>query len=326
MIFTNIKFYTYNIYLNLFSDSKAMSTKRVILPPKRHGSPFHILFYLPEEHKYIELSTASTLLPKTFDLNQAKPLEAVSLKDKVTDGVINSYYLYHSNDKDDISLRRERLQRMIDSGRHIDKDSSLNFLNSSFCEGDSQLTDADSLPSGVENSVATNASHQRIDDQGETKHLLMTLNNNIVENTNLQKEILKELQKCRRNTSRILNSLNTDKGRKEPQPPESLACEPEVYEGFDLTELKPHNMDLSAFGLKVARKLWTDDELATCRLLPRRDTGRKNSLCKEKSEVFRRAIMKRFHFVDEEDIIPAVTAVNQLGSDLSRGKRKRLSN
>ena len=75
-----------------------------------------VLFYLPEEHKYLHLSTASTLCPRV-DYEKVAPLKAFELSDKVSE--FPAIYICHTDSKPEIEIRMNFLQKYIDSGKLI---------------------------------------------------------------------------------------------------------------------------------------------------------------------------------------------------------------
>ena len=92
-----------------------------------------------------------------------------------------------------------------------------------------------------------------------------------------------------------------------------------IFNGQNVTTLGDKNMDMSSYGVMLARRMFTDDEIKSSMLFPTRSTARP-SLSPTRSQIFREAVTARF---GDEDIKEAVVAVNCLGNDLKRGKRKR---
>lgn len=91
------------------------------------------------------------------------------------------------------------------------------------------------------------------------------------------------------------------------------------FNGKDIVKIKPFNMNISQYGTTVCRILWTDDELAEGRLLPKRSSGRNGTLSPNRTPIFKSAVKKRFHLSEDDDLSPAVIAVNQLRSDVNDG-------
>lgn len=80
---------------------------------------------------------------------------------------------------------------------------------------------------------------------------------------------------------------------------------------------------MMTYAAKLARHLWTDEELSNYRLLPIRGKGRP-SLSEDKTNLWVKAMKARFSIDDDEDLRPAIVAINQLGIDLRSGKRRRV--
>ena len=79
------------------------------------------------------------------------------------------------------------------------------------------------------------------------------------------------------------------------------------------------NLDPSQFGVFLARFLFTDDDIEKKMLHPKRSSSRP-PLSPSRSKVFKEAITNRF---GREAMDEAVRAVNSLGNDLKKGRRKR---
>lgn len=315
--------------------------KRHISPPRPFSSPYFVLLYIADEHKYVVISSASTLFPKKKNLNSVKPLE----KWTIADGAFSfeAYYLCHSNSEEEIKIKRGRLQRHIDSGKQLDSNTSLRFLNESFCSaGDFEKGTAteNNGTTAVETTTATEQEISEIELPvpenvpditlfDVNSEVFTTLNDKMSTlvslfeaNNEIQSEILKEVSKMKRILHRQLQS-ETQKPISRVDNLELENSEPVLYNGVDLSRIKPNNLDLTNFSLKVARILWSDEDLKHHRLLPKRAIGkRQESLSPVRTELFKRSVKTRFG-EDEDLLATAVAAVNQLGSDISRDKRRR---
>lgn len=93
-----------------------------------------------------------------------------------------------------------------------------------------------------------------------------------------------------------------------------------MYNDVNLSVMGSKNLPPSMFGERIARELFSDEELTQKMLFPVRDTGRK-PLSPMRSKIFEKAVNARFS--DEEALKVAVSAVKKLGIDLKRGRRKR---
>ena len=96
---------------------------------------------------------------------------------------------------------------------------------------------------------------------------------------------------------------------------------PIMHRGKNLTTLGASNVVSTIYGEKLARELFTDEELSTHMLFPVRGTGR-GPLSPNRSAIFKEAVSVRFSD-NEDDINAAIAAVNQLGIDLKRNRRRR---
>ena len=81
-------------------------------------------------------------------------------------------------------------------------------------------------------------------------------------------------------------------------------------------------MQPSVYGETIARKLFTDNEMEKAMLFPIR-AGARPPLSPTRVELFRDAVIARYGADNEDALSTAVSAVNQLGNDLKRGRRRR---
>lgn len=297
------------------------SMKRRISPPRNFQSPCYVLFYIPGENKYVVISTASTLFPKTMDLESIKPLQEVTLRDQC--GEFLCRYISHSPSNDEMKVRQARLQRFIDSGRHVDADTSLRFLHDSF-----DMSVRDEVEAGCSFDEPVAQTEPTVEPPEETSPMvkinqqLHVVIKCLEENNRLLKDNLKENIKIKKllRVTRDHSAVTQTYGLLDSQEGEERS--PVIYNGVDMLKIKPFNLDVSNYAIKVARLLWSDSELKNSRLLPKRETGRKGSMSPERTKIFKNAIEGRFS-ADETQMASAIAAVNQLGSDLTRGKRVR---
>ena len=278
----------------------------------------HYVFYLPKEHMYTELSSASRLLPKDKDLMLINPLEQIMLTDAT--GSFPGIFVAKSLNQGEIQIIRRRLQRKIDSGEQIDAKTSMSFLNDTFSEKDDTTEAEQQLPS-PECSYVVTAEEQSVD-QSNAKCLQLILQE-VKKTNNLLSDIKKEQVKTRKYLSRRFPTGGTSNGATgDREIVESHVIEPVLFNDRDLTRVGSKNMSITSYALFISRILWKDEELKNARLNPKRRKGRR-SLSPTRSALFKRAVSSRFGLIDDEDIEAAFTAVNQLGIDLSRGKRSR---
>ena len=79
-----------------------------------------------------------------------------------------------------------------------------------------------------------------------------------------------------------------------------------MHNDVDLVKLGPRNLDFTRYGLKIARLLWSDEELKNGRLFPKGANGTQQPLSPIRSEKFKKSLKGRFHAIDEEDLQPAI--------------------
>ena len=324
-----------------------MASKREIRPPKSRfnvtETVVHTIFYIPSENKYIVVPSNSTLYPANLDHECVQPLTAFEMKDRLER--FEALYVTHSSSYSEIERKQNLLQNYISSGQTLDAKSSLSFLRESFGDDESSISQSQNLTlstseiqpdppvdfdvtvSSQQAPLETSVLQQMFEKQIEILHyqeksfkLFQTMAKNIERSRKLLYKIA--------NRSVKTGEFATDGNRteplgSEPQVEDIFPREPVIFEGTDLVSFGKKNANIVSFGLDIARRLWSDDELKNGRLLPRRSRGRP-SLSHEKSGLWTKAVQTRFQLDDAEDMRPAIVAVNQLGVDLKSGKRMRV--
>lgn len=279
------------------------------------------------------LTTASTLFPKDLDLSKISPLTEILLRDSISK--FKGLYVCHSESKSEIDMKMANLQRHIESGGCINADSSLNFLRNSFNEDDNDtdstiLLEEEEAPrssSGLVNDGSCNDQITQLHNPTESlieesvsqklEHLIR-----VSEKTNkLLSDSLREHARTRKLLGRWLQKLKPHEIEHDSEG--TWTVEPVLYNETDLLKIGNKNLDVTNYGLKIARTMWTDAELMESRLLPKREISSKKPLSPNRSDLFKRAIISRFRLHDEDEVYPAIHAVNQLCTDLKAGKRRR---
>lgn len=140
------------------------------------------------------------------------------------------------------------------------------------------------------------------------------------ENNSLLKQQLEESVKTRKLLAKLLQSSKKETTNENERP--VVPADPVIYEGTNLLNLGARNMDSRRYSITLARHLWTDDELKGKMLFPRKVNSRAG-LSPVRSELFLKSLKCRYHYNsdNEEEIKSAISAVNQLTSDVTRGKR-----
>ena len=315
-------------------------TKRRISPPREMRSVEYVLFFLPEENKYVQLSTASTLFPKNLNLKSISPLEEILLKDSFS--TFSGLYVCHSSSESEVEIKRVRLQHFIDSGKHLNSESSLKFLNESLRDDSSSQEILPSIETSytlhntssfselsevmIESHTVTNETSDR-----EASTLPENVTEKVLEFLTVSQKSSTVLVVEQKKTNDILSQLLTEtkkvkKALKQSSKKEPVEVrenvEPVMFNDLDLTKIGNKNLDLTNCALKIARTLWTDDELRCSRLFPKREIGDKKPLSPTRSNLFKSTLKRRFQ-ISNEDLDPAVLTVNQLCADIKAGKRRR---
>lgn len=265
------------------------------------------------------------MFPKNIDIDNVSPLDEFVLKDRMFEFPV--LYLCHSSNKKEIEIKESKLTHFIDSGKHLNKESSLRFLESSFCQDKSveNVSVLDESQSSTTSPVPT--SSKRPQDPINELMAAQCVSTKLTklcqlteENNNLLKDSIKEQIKFRKlmqrhfppNPQRVIQEERED------------TKEPVLFNGQNLVTLGSKNLDKSNFALVLARRLWSDDELKTYRLLPKRSKTGRPEFSPTKTQLFINASCNRFNIEpDSEELTMMARAVNQLGNDLVKDKRKR---
>lgn len=287
--------------------------KRKIAPYK--ATQLHyVLFFLREENKYFVISSASTIYPKDLDIDAVKVLQQFKLKDSLTS--FPAIYICHSESKSEMETKMSKMQSYIESGRTIDADSSMRFLRESFNLSPAKEQSVDITESPESDCEPSGSQCMQVPSPGISDAILKA----IERGNSLLEEILKEQRKLRRNLVKKCHADQKDRTENSDEVPAVL--EPVMFEGVNLTSLASRNLCPSNFGLLIARKLWSDDELKSQRLRPQRSTGRP-PLSPNRSVIFEQSVLARFPSAGADALSEATAAINQLGNDLKSGKRSR---
>ena len=316
-------------------------SKRKIAPPKAFTPVKYVIFYLQEENKYILLSSSSTLFPKDVDFETIKPLTEVCLTDKLV--TFSGMFISQSESETEANTIQKRLQHYIDSGKCIDADASLAFLNDSFSSEDradngrdATVTDS-SLPdvpvpgcstgtididgSSVEKCGKNETTREH--EQGITNTLMRALMKKMDTRERILNAILNEQIKTRKVLQKAFPKKTNSGVCRETGDANNQSYESVMFNDKDLVGVGPRNLDVSRYSLRIARIMWDDEELTAGRLFPKRSNGI-TPLSPGRSATFKKAVISRFNLDDEDDVLPGVAAVNQLCIDLNAGKRRRV--
>lgn len=292
----------------------------------------YLLLYF-EDGAYEIISSNHTLLPSGYDYGSSSVRDEIRMKPG-----FKAIILAKSERKDDLRLYERRLSQKLDNEKPKFDDSfgfmekSTNLSQATSEEStDMSLTASDENPKQTpeedsDDTVILSCTEQEKTDnedhstsfldisQTTAKHDLKTLSvlkqNAILMKKQLQtqNEILKQLKSIKR----------LMKGKGEMKMREDV--EAVIYEGTNLATIGHRNMDPSQFGVQLARHLFSDDELTSNMLFPKRSSGRP-ALSPTRSEKFYEAVKSRFR--EEEAVAEAARSANSLGNDLKKGKRKR---
>ena len=298
----------------------------------------YLLFFFKDDKSYELLTTNSLLLPPTFDFDNAQTKDSFKLKHN-----IDARLLAKSTDEADIKRYQRQLEKRLQQNKPLNvTNESLNFFHND--SQDKEMTDEETHQSTDEIEVEETFNEQdtsevndrtesEIDGTGDHRplhkntfvsssdngsasngailHQLQLNAKYLKSSLRVQEKIYNELKMCRKHL--------TKDGRSRFAAPSPQKVPVVMYKGENLTKLGDNNMDMSLYGVTLARRLFTDEEIMSAMLFPQRSTARP-SLSPTRSQIFREAVTARF---GDEDIKEAVVAVNCLGNDLKRGKRKR---
>jgi len=306
-----------------------MTEKRKVYPPGYRPSVSYGLFFEESVNKYFRISTSSTLWPKNLDLTTVSEMDRFVLRDgNLTYDV---RYITHSTSESEIEMKIMKLQKALDDGKVMDSNASFSFLDSSIRSEPQMAATASARAPISDRNHETTRSIPEEDLMNETTKR-STINsvpeaNEMQQLILLQKENNRLLKERNQGQARLRRTLNKYSQTSEKKPvqcsdDEQRPSKPVYFQGTNLVKLGARNLDICQYGTLIARKLWDDESLKTCRLLPSRVKGRP-SLSPTRSNIWLSAMKHRFSIDDTDEIKPAITAVNQLGSDLALGKRKR---
>lgn len=273
----------------------------------------HLLIYFDEDKSYEILCSNSCLLPIDFNVKSVRVKDKIFVKPGLLGLLIAKSDTYR-----DMEIYKRRLEKKLDEGVNV-ANSSLNFLNnSSSCEqqtpedvGADMDSDHDTI--SVIDTVSKNSHECNVSyNCCKTCHNLGQSQNELLARIlKTQNGIIKQLKKSPKPNHSIDGNYDVSK------------MQSVYYQEENLTLSGNPRMPPSMYGQCIARKLFSDDELANSMLFPVRETGRR-SLSPSRSDIFKRAVSARFN--DDQDAIQtSISAVNQLGIDIKRGRRKRKS-
>ena len=295
----------------MFQDSTTRKRKPVDKFGGETGSGYVLLYFI-DEHKYDVLPSSSTLFAQGFSYHDCCPKQTVVMKPDITAKVVAKSVF-----QKDMEIYRTRMEAKLRETSVLDvSNDSLNFLS----KGQDVEADANddndndtvsihtltgSVSDGASKSVSLTNSFTETTGESNANSEELELLKKIVANQNIMVKELKKLRKSFGNRNEVVRNL---------QPA------PVFYKGMDMVSLGRNNLDPSRYAAKLGRALFTDQELQEGMLFPKRSTGRP-SLSPTRSTLFKKAFQERFP--DEEEIEVGVAAVNCLGNDLKKGKRKR---
>lgn len=312
------------LILFCFSDMKQLQSQRVasVKQVPRH----YYLLYFYEEKSYSIVPAISTMFTSSVDHHAIK--QNILLRNNVAAKV-----MLISNSKQDLEVAHDRLEARLDESKSFDaRKSSLGFLcDNASCDDDEVCEPSEEQTRCGTSQRSNSQSINPVEHDNSTDEEIVE--ERIQAETSIMNEVLKQLKRCNKLQHQHLNEqvkcrkILTKLLKRSPGGTEdnhTVSPDPVIYNGVDLTSLGPNRLDVSNFSLLVARKLWKDEELMKNRLFPKRNTSR-GSLSPNRSKTFESAIRSRFRCADDDDddLRVAINAVNQLGSDIKSGKRRR---
>lgn len=286
------------------------------------------MIYFECDHMYDILCTNSTLLPIDFDYEKVGPKDTIKIKpDLVGTLIAKSEY------SKDMEIYKRRLEKKL----HEDEDfvvanSSLGFLDTSVAapsesspadgakpddssEDEMNTSTALIAASTVSEPIQTQRPTQKasVEDQYSKLDAILAKMN---DNQKMKRDLLKTTVSIYKELKALRKLLTKGAEEKAEKP----CTTPVFYRDTNLSVMGHNNMAPSIYGELIGRHLFSDEELSTFMLFPVRESARK-TLSPTRSNVFKDAVLARFG--DNDSLKCAVAAVNQLGNDLKRGRRKR---
>lgn len=308
--------------LQFFSYSTGMEKRKHIPVLRFQNSSGWLLLYF-DDGSYEKIHSSSSLLPVNTKYDQVEELSTLTLRP----GFQAKVLMKSSNEKD-LEIYQRRLTKTLDD-KKIPFDSSFAFLDTSVNQSEAVSSDLSTdapyePPVDPETESVINESIASILSENENSKRELT-GSGSDEPTNLL--ILQELQKISKllkdqcvNHSAILKEMRSIRKRMQKPSIEAVAdVAPVFFQDVDVASMGSKNLDPSQFGVFLARFLFTDDDIEKKMLYPKRSSSRP-PLSPSRSKVFKEAITNRF---GREAMDEAVRAVNSLGNDLKKGRRKR---
>lgn len=177
----------------------------------------------------------------------------------------------------------------------------------------SEESDPDSDKNTVRNEDSQNLSNTETKKSSYDQQIINILNKQtkiLEKGAIVQKKCLNQLKSIKK----VLSQKNNQ------QEDVHVNVAPIIFNGIDLVKLGHNNYDASQFGLVLGRTLFTDAELSAGMMDPKRVNSRV-PLSPNRTMLFKQVVEARFQ--RKSSIEEAVSSLNQLGTDLKRGKRKR---
>ena len=266
------------------------------------------------------MTSNSSLLPSTVDVDQLEPKDKIPIKPDLVGQVVAISEFFK-----DMEIYKRRLVKHLDSGADL-ANTSFGFLDVSTSSSqtfhvreDSTLELEDSTQSPSSNDYTVEESES---DGGKSTGTLKMYTCCTVCHDLKRREIqlLKEMKENERKHHKDMKRLLSNKMKENATPLSELQSV--FYNEENLTVHGSANLPPTLYGERISRKLFSDEELCDYMLFPVRETGRK-PLSPTRSQIFKEAVYARFPKNQDEAFRSATAAVNQLGIDLKRGRRKR---
>lgn len=294
--------------------------KRVKVPVEKYkarGNGYLLVYF--DDGAYEIIHSNHSLLPKDFDYDKTEIKSKLTMKPGF-DAII----IAKSESEDDLKLAARRLSSKLDYER-VSLSDSFGFLDRSANlsqSGDATTSEVTVTEDpDVEADAETDADDE--EEEEEEDKLDADVKLDVSMDVSIAKQQLVLMRTQVRTQKQILKELKTikrylRKGDVETKKPKENIT-PVFYKGVDVASLGSRNFDPSQFGVTLGRYFFSDDELQKNMLHPKRQSGRP-PLSPERSQLFTKAINSRF---GADALEEAVRAVNSLGNDLKKGRRKR---
>lgn len=278
--------------------------KHIEVQKFENRSSGYLLLYF-EDGGYEVIHSSSSLLPSHLKYETIDEKSTITLRQGYRAKVIMK-----SESEKDMHVFQRRLAKKLDEEK-VSLDNSFRFLDESVGEATSDASFGNSSDDEtviLENHSEPDASNAT---ENEPTNLVLCELKNISaimrKNQCFFEKIYQEMKRIKKRLDARTTAETNEK------------ISPVLFNNTDVARLGHNNMDPSQFAVCLARHLFSDEEIERNMLFPKRSSSRP-PLSPNRSNILKNAVMSRFR---EDCTEEAYRAVNCLGNDLKKGRRKR---